>query len=424
MRRIAFKRFLAGLALITGGGLILVMAINALINPFNLFDGLRITGLNDYKYQLPRNSRLSKAVELRRLRPDCLILGSSRAQFGFDPSYPAWEKCRGYNLALAAGGLYETMRYFQQAAVLRRPNEVVIALDLFMMNVYRSPQAGYMEDRLMTNPDGSVNPYWRRTYSYDVFSNLLSWYALKASSKTVFPSSPRQLRGPENGYWEYRHDSVFSPSRRTRRDTFRRSEQAFLTEHWFPAPRRQFATHDPESGKDAYEDLRTILRLSHQHATHLHLVISPSHARQWEALLQAGLWNDFENWKRMLVLVNDEEAHRAGRPPFAVWDFSGYNTYTVEEVPDEDDPKNEMRWYWESSHFRKELGDHVLDRVLGYRSPDRVTANDFGVRLDAHNIEAHLAAMRAAQRHWQRAHAADVAEIEEITHRTRLWRSP
>jgi len=423
MRRIAFKRFNARLAWITGGVLIGVIVINAVINPFNLFEGLRITGINDYKYELPRNSRLSKAVDLRRFHPDCLVLGSSRAQFGIDPSHPAWENCRAYNLALAAGGLYETMRYFQQAALLQRPKEAVISLDLFMMNVYRGPQGGFQEERLMTNPDGSPNPQWRRTYAYDIFSNLLSWYSLKASSRTLFPRSPRQVRGPENGYWEFRHDSVITPSRRTRREAFRRSEQAFLTEHWFPAPRRRFATRDPESGKDAYNDLRTILRLAHQHETRLFLCVSPSHARQWEALLQAGLWNEFENWKRMLVRVNDEEAKRAGRTPFAVWDFSGYNTYTTEEVPAEDSPENDMRWYWESSHFKKELGDHVLNRVLGYRTTDPVTAPDFGVRLDARNIEAHLAAVRAAQRRWQRTHASDVTEIEEITHRTRQWRS-
>lgn len=424
MRRTAFQRHVTGLAILVGGGLALVAAINALVNPFNLYAGVRITGFNDYKYELARHSRLGKAAELRRQHPDCLILGSSRAQIGLDPAQPAWAQCRAYNLAHAGGTLYESMRYFQQAAAIQPPREVVLALDLFMFNVYRQPQPGFSEKRLMVNLDGTPNPAWRRVFAYDVFSNLLSWDALKASWKTAVTTHRRLGRGPEDGFWEYARIDLTAPSRRGQRDAFRRNEQAFLTAHWFPAPRHRFATRDPENGADAYDSLRAILQIAHREGARLHLLISPAHARQWEALRQGGLWQEFEDWKRTLVRVNNEEARLAGRTPFSLWDFSGFNTYTTENVPAEGDRVNQMRWYWESSHFRKELGDLVLDRVLAQGATGREIVADIGVRIDARNLDAHLAAIRVAQRRWQQTHVQDVAEITEIARRTAAWRTP
>ena len=31
-----------------------------------------------------------------------------------------------------------------------------------------------------------------------------------------------------------------------------------------------------------------------------------------------------------------------------------------------------MRWYWDYSHYRKETGDLMLDRIFDYRDPSRL----------------------------------------------------
>ncbi len=49
-----------------------------------------------------------------------------------------------------------------------------------------------------------------------------------------------------------------------------------------------------------------------------------------------------------------------------------------------------MQWYWESSHFKKEVGDLVLDKLFDYQAPGRVIADDFGILINRNNIEAHL----------------------------------
>ena len=85
--------------------------------------------------------------------------------------------------------------------------------------------------------------------------------------------------------------------------------------------------------------------------------------------------------------INEQEAARSGESPYPLWDFSGYNSLTTEDVPPDGDSETQMKWYWESSHYKKELGDLVLDRIFDYHHPERIVPDDFGVLLTPKNIK-------------------------------------
>lgn len=146
----------------------------------------------------------------------------------------------------------------------------------------------------------------------------------------------------------------------------------------------------------------------------LRLFISPAHARQWETLAVSGLWSKWEEWKRRLTVMNEVEAARAGKSPFPIWDFSGYNSISTEAVPALNDVNIIMRYYIDSSHYTAAAGNLVLDRLFDYHSPERTLPADFGVRITPANIEAHLARIRDERERYRRTHAADVAEIAGI----------
>jgi len=77
-----------------------------------------------------------------------------------------------------------------------------------------------------------------------------------------------------------------------------------------------------------------------------------------------------------------EEATASGSArPFLLWDFSGCHSVTIEDVPASGDLRSEMRWYWEAGHFKKELGDLVLDKVLDHPDPQRKVPAGFGTLL-------------------------------------------
>ena len=111
-----------------------------------------------------------------------------------------------------------------------------------------------------------------------------------------------------------------------------------------------------------------------------------------------------EAWKRELVkiLAHDAEVHPESTP-IPLWDFSGYNLYTTERVPAQNDLTSEMRWYRDPGHFKKELGDLLLARVLG--SEDQKAApSTFGVLLNAANIERGLAHTGAERDRYREEH--------------------
>ena len=68
-------------------------------------------------------------------------------------------------------------------------------------------------------------------------------------------------------------------------------------------------------------------------------------------------------------------------------DFSIYHELTAETVPT--NTKEKMKYHWEASHYKKELGDIVLDRLL-----DISPYKDFGVELNIQNIDNHIQNLR------------------------------
>jgi len=402
MRHRPFRTYLLHLLAVAGGSLLLIAGVNGLINPFNLYEGVRVRGLNDYKYRLVKFQRLSKPAEVMRIQPECVMLGTSRVQTSLDPGHPGWQGCRTYNLALNNAGIYESLRYYQHAAAIHPLRRVVLELE----QIYgRRTQTGFSESRLAVNEDGSPNPAWKPTYLRDVLTGLISWEGLRTSGKTVFPTYQRRPRGPEDGFWEYtpvdlkmlRHgqDALF---RQVEREAFG-SDRNAGPKSFAQAP--VVVPREADSHVDGYQFLRAMLADTYRRGTRVDLVILPSHARLWNRFLTYGAWSDFEARKRLWVMINEDEARRAGREPFPLWDFSGFNSYTTEPVPPPGDLVTRMRWYWEAQHFNQALGDRVLDRVLGTPGAERPVARDFGVRLTSRNIERHLAAVRAAGDRWR-----------------------
>ncbi|MBK7463826.1 MAG: hypothetical protein IPJ50_14630 [Betaproteobacteria bacterium] len=95
-----------------------------------------------------------------------------------------------------------------------------------------------------------------------------------------------------------------------------------------------------------------------------------------------GMGQFFADWKRLVVGIAEINSDQGGK--VEVWDFSGVSPETLEAIPTRGDRKTHLNYYWEAGHFKKELGNLVIDRLLGKQ-------NDFGIKLDSGNIESWLA---------------------------------
>ncbi|MBR0742228.1 hypothetical protein JQ581_35350 [Bradyrhizobium liaoningense] len=183
---------------------------------------------------------------------------------------------------------------------------------------------------------------------------------------------------------------------------------------WLMPPRYMYCFGNPDTGMSSFDAFRFLVRRAHERGTDLRLFMTPLHTSVRQLFVALGLSDRYEFWQSELVRINEEEAARAGRKPFALWDFSDANSVTREIVPERTD-LTPMRWFWEFSHYRHAAGNLVLDRILGHIRPESAPPADFGVRLTGENISAHLAHSRAGIAGWAAANPEFAAQISAAT---------
>jgi len=155
----------------------------------------------------------------------------------------------------------------------------------------------------------------------------------------------------------------------------------------------------------------------------LRIFITPSHAHQQEIAAATGAWPSLERGKRALVrLLAEDAARHPFLPSIPAYDFSGYSTVTEEPLPAAG-THDEMRYYWDSSHFKSLVGDYALELVLGNGSAHDRAHTDFGVQLTVDNIESVIEEQRQRQAAYRARFPEDVATLRSLVHAVLLERS-
>lgn len=401
-----FRAYLKLLACFVACGSVVISGANWMIDPFYIFETPRISGLNAAKTGFFKHLRSMKPLVLQSKRNtiDTIILGSSRAEAGLDPEHPAWGGSKVYNLGIPAPSMYELLRYYEFANQVQELRTVVLALDFSRYET----QTNYGVDNLLQKIYTPTDRY----RASNLFTTLFSIDVLSASVRTVmFQQNPQVEHTPLGfGIHTWRREEAVRIGQRA---VFIDNDKQYISNYWV----KNGSTPD-SFGSSQMADLvyfRRLVEESRAHDTHLIVILSPSHAREWSIIWAAGMWPQLEHWKRNIVrILAEDAAQHPGKEPFALWDFGGYNSITTEDVPLAGDTQTQMRWYWEASHYKKEVGDMILERLFNYHNPQLQVPADFGNRLTLENIDAHLQTMREQQLIWHRQHEQDLQEIVEL----------
>jgi hypothetical protein len=378
-----------------------------------------VEGFNAYKPAVDHRVRLVKAYDVRHIRPQAIILGTSRSHMGLRPSHDGWDRLAKpvYNLAFDGATTKEMYHYLLHAYAVRPLRQVVLGLDTY--HATRAPAAARLDfdAQLLDSPGGLSLPSLVRAD----LKVLATVDTLRASLATVQSQRGRQPQwfaqdgqrlgdvffhragehfeqlGPR-GYFEQIDRLEVQFKREGQRAAFSRD----------PARAAQPTTGGSDTSLDY---IRRIVAFCRAAGVDLRIFIAPEHAHQLEITAAIGEWATVENAKRALVeLLAEDAARHPDAAPIPLWDFSGYTSVTTEMLP-KPGSRAEMRFYWDSSHFKEITGDFVLDRLFGLSHPQRAVPPDFGVQLTAATIESALARLRADQRAYRRRHPDDVAWI-------------
>jgi len=376
----------------------MVAGLNWLVNPFSIFDAPSLSDFNANKPDYINYLRLTHAYRVERLKPECVLLGTSRTGRGLSPEHSALAHLKCYNMALPAMSMYEMRRYLQHVQAIQPQKLVILAVELRMFNPESDSSDTLFDTRLRVDSEGHRQFNLFSTQLPDLVSSLISLSALQASLTTIRKQSWIKDTLAANGYWrpltnQVDHAKMFIAFTRKSAEQF---EEMKLKEDIF---------------HKNLEELRLLLRESYDLGTDVKLIIHPSHAWHWQTLWFSGLWPRFETMKRKMLSINAEEAVRAGHKAYPVWDFSGSYSTALELIPEKQ--VETMHWFWEPVHYKNALGDIVLDQVMN-EDMNHSKKTDFGVRLDEAGLEDHLTRLRNLQKQYAANYPDQIAQIHDL----------
>lgn len=349
-----------------------VALFNYIIDPYDIFNRPYFGKINHNKIEKDNNDRLFKAIDIIRIKPITVLLGSSRIKQGINTHHSVLKNQPVYNLGLNGANLYENLRYLEHT-IKNQPNlkEVIIGVDFFMFNEYRKPIASFSENRLEKH----------NITLQDEINSLLSLDTLLKSRETMIASlneSEINSNYGRNGFQPHTHINDGN--------TIGRFHQSIL----------QYFTLNPKYklSREYLEDFKSLVKVCQKHNIDLKVFISPSHATDGEVFRETGQWQSFEKWKRELVKITP------------VWDFSCYNSITTEKI------QAKMKNYADNSHYNKQVGNLILNRIFNQNNSQ--IPQDFGVLITAENIEKHLQKIRSDREIWIQKNSQEVELVRNL----------
>jgi hypothetical protein len=142
--------------------------------------------------------------------------------------------------------------------------------------------------------------------------------------------------------------------------------------------------------------------------TRVRVYINPTHAMTSDGLYWSGKWPAMERWQAALAELGRQQ--RLQGCNVRLYDFSGFNSITTEAIP-QVSSKPDMQYYWETSHYRVNVGRMILARMF---DRDEGVPGDFGVELTPSTLAQHQSAQRAQRDRYHQLHAAETSMVLEV----------
>jgi hypothetical protein len=334
-------------------GIAIVVTLVAIIDPYNQYQIVVRQGFNLIKPGLTRYQQENKLTQASKLRPDALILGHSRAEVGFDPDGPAFvqRSLSAYNLAIPGTGISTArvqVEYLYKVGI--KPKVIILGVEF--LDFLEAPQkmSAATEPSHPTGDRHSVTGwFWR-------FDSLFSLGSVNDAIRTLFIQHNSEM--PTITSKGFNPLKEYPPLARTEGyfTLFQQRAQE-NTETYLRKAKGSLSLAD-------LTHLRVILDLAAEHGADVKLIIYPYHAQILALFEETGIGLSFEEWKTLVTREVSGAQLRHPRASIGLFDFSGFGNYNCERIPAQGDRVTATRWYWEAGHFKKELGDVVLDVVL------------------------------------------------------------
>jgi hypothetical protein len=391
--------------------------VNFLVNPFGVFPVKPVAGYTDVRFI--ENVRIYKNFLIKNRSIDGLMLGSSRIEESMNPLPAAWPGMQVYNMAMPGASLQEMLRNLQHANAVTPLKQGMIGLDFFMFSAFAGSVSDFSEDYFAVDTEGNKKPasYVLRTYANLLFSADV----LEKSRDTIKDSRKRAAPSHEdNGMTALAPHYAVVKDNAAVYKLFDSFENNYFRKNgfWLNGPGSTYTTVKNAAGESTFDDLRALLDYIYRNNLNIRFVISPLHVRMLLGMDGIGLWPAFSDWKRQLVMVNEQVAHQYGQAAKPIWDFAVVNDLTTEWLPEDPRlpaPKNGMQWFWDPAHPKPALGDLVQERVF------ISFTEDIGKILRPDTIDSHVQQQTVALHDYMKNDPATVNAIQKRLESLNTW---
>ena len=362
---------------------LLVVGLNLLVDPYDVFGTPRIPHISLLKPGPKNHTLLAKTYQESRAHPVTVLIGSSSTHIGIDAGAPTWPATMRpiYNYGIPGSDTSTSLNTLREALAAGGVKNAIVSLDFQNFFVPERPSGTTSEDdrRYHTLPDGSPNPYRPLQVARDIFLSLATMGTLIDSAKTIIgQSTPGLLNLAPNGSST---ESEFADAARADgMDALFAQKDGFEVEQ---AMRLKRSMANWQSPLPNLGIIREIIALARTHDVKLTLVIVPHHADALEIYWRLGLWPRIEQFKTELAAVVAEQGD-----DIALWDFMDYSDFNTEAIPPAGDRRTPTKWFWEPSHFKKQLGAIMIGNLFGQDVPA------FGAKLTPQTVAARNAQIR------------------------------
>ncbi|SEN80603.1 hypothetical protein SAMN05428959_103214 [Duganella sp. CF517] len=340
----------------------------------------------------PGREKLSawgKTYALARFRPGIVYVGNSRTELGLPTGTALFAGKDVFNGGLSGASLGDAIAMVRHAGAVSRLRTIIWGIDAPSFSM-ETGNTDFDRDLVA------------RDRSYLLRRGLIN--VKRALTTDMTMDSIRLLRGTFGrschsslAFYGQRDDACV----RDRIDGWGGTSKAIV-------PRLQEYIQGTGPTAEAMSGLDESLAALCNAGSKVRLYINPTHAMTSDALYRAGKWTAMEAWQQRLAgLV---QRHRAAGCDARIFDFSGFNSITTEPVP-QASGASDMLYYWETSHYRVNVGAMILERMFGHG--DGVPA-DFGIELTPRAVAGHLAAQRAARDRYHLEHPHESRMVLDV----------
>ncbi|MCF6214765.1 MAG: hypothetical protein L3J58_01175 [Emcibacter sp.] len=368
----------------------IAVAFNYYVDPYALFGSQRIAGFNKIKPAAGSHSFQSKIHTAHKQEIDLLIIGNSRAEMGIDPDHSLFKKkkIRAYNLGQPGSQISTQYGYALDILREKEIKTIIISVDFldFITSKHNvdpynwPPEKSSQDNRRKYNWDGSINDSYTFQYFKDVYVPLIALGTLQDSFRTIFSQNANSSNLLQNGF-NPAANMLFATQNEGVTALFNQKIPQVITS--FTARKFKIYT-DGYQWSPQFNALKFFLDYLQSQDIEVIIFINPYHIQYLEIIEYSGLTEAFSTWKIQLVQIV-ENRHKK----ITLWNFSDPSSYTNEPILLSGNKP--LKWFWEPAHYRKELGDLIVQNIFSEDIELVKDTRQFGHILTSENISAYLA---------------------------------